>query len=195
MNRFCEKAGYYSNRGHDCAEMLYLSSQLCTQSWVNDQDHTLYMDVQGSKIMGWMNAAEWTFSSSNASFSFYDNSNFSLQQKRTIYFSQIWRLSKAEVCRGPGHLKMMAYPTYSAGTSLAFAEQSLWLSSLPQTLKLGLLWMRGWVRALAGASESPPNSAAISQVWKLRCKIRQSLNPVISVLLIAIPHARHSAEY
>lgn len=46
--------------------------------------------------------------------------------------------------------------------------------------------MQRLVRALAGASEMPPNSAAISQVWKLRCKNRQSLNPVISPLLIAI---------
>lgn len=30
---------------------------------------------------------------------------------------------------------MMAYLTYSAGTSLAFAEQSLWLSSLPQIFR------------------------------------------------------------
>lgn len=51
------------------------------------------------------------------------------------------------------------------------------------------------MRALAGASESPPHSVAISQVRKLRCKNRQSLNPVVSVLLIAIPHAWHSAEY
>lgn len=51
------------------------------------------------------------------------------------------------------------------------------------------------MKALAGASEIPPNSAAISQVWKLRCKNRWSLNPVISVLLIVIPHASHSDEY
>lgn len=91
----------------------------------------------------------------------------------------------------PGHRwRMMTHWTYSAGTSLAFVEQSLW----PETLKWGLLWVRGWVRALAGAPESLTNFAAISQVWKLRCKNR-SWNPVISVLLIAIPHARNSAEY
>lgn len=32
MNIFFENAGYYSNKVHDCAQMLYLSSQLCTYS-------------------------------------------------------------------------------------------------------------------------------------------------------------------
>lgn len=127
-------------------------------------------------------------------FSFYGCSITFVAQKGRSDSSIIWRLSKPGESRGPRSPLKDDDPLDLFCRYLFSLCWAVTLAVRPETLKWGLLWVWGWVRALAGAPESPTNFAAISQVWKLRCKNR-SWNPVISVLLIAIPHARHSAEY